>query len=151
MFMTFARAASLRSTCYRGNTGAVITMNDNVISIGYNGPPSGHSHCKGNGCETKQDGGCKRSIHAEHNAIRRMPESLKLNGEFKTMYVTTSPCPACAGLIAGELDIKTVIFENEYRIPDGWKYLIKWGINAYRLSPSGYLVNMRTNEVSETR
>lgn len=147
MFMIFARGASLRSTCYRGNAGAVIVMDNNPVSIGYNGPPSGEEHCKGNACELNAGGGCLRSDHAEINAIKRLPIGIELNS--KTMYITTSPCPACAEAILDRQDIETVIFENEYRIPDGWKMLIG-RIAVFRLSPAGYLINMRTNEVTRT-
>ncbi|MDQ7821748.1 MAG: dCMP deaminase family protein [Candidatus Eremiobacteraeota bacterium] len=44
-FMSLARQASLRSKCMSRHFGAVIVKNKCVVSMGYNGPARGASHC----------------------------------------------------------------------------------------------------------
>jgi len=45
-FMAFAVLASERSACLRHKIGAVIIVDGQVVSTGYNGPPRGVSHCQ---------------------------------------------------------------------------------------------------------
>ena len=72
MFMMMAEAAARRSTCRRLNVGAILTYQNNVVSIGYNGPPPGEPHCYGGDCGVPM---CTRSIHAEFNAIVRAADA----------------------------------------------------------------------------
>lgn len=144
MFMQMARVASLRSTCHRLNVGAILVFDNNVVSHGYNGPASGKPHCKGNACELTATGGCARAIHAEVNAITRLNNDLI--EEDKTLYVTHSPCPKCAELIPSAF-IKRVIYETPYRDTSSLDYLVSQGIEVLRLTPSGYLVDHKTNQV----
>src|SRR4051794_31930973 len=97
MFMQMAEAASRRSTCFRRNVGAVITVNNNVVSIGYNGPPSGEDHCRGNRCVPPGMTGCQRAVHAEINAVTRW--KTQKFGDVARMYVTESPCKDCARVL----------------------------------------------------
>ena len=153
MFMIMARAASLRSTCYRGRVGAILVdSNNNPRSMGYNGPPSGEEHCYGKDCPLSKSKGCSRSLHAEYNALKRgglAQENSILVSEDFTLYCTHSPCWDCATDILNAISVKTVIYENEYRIADPIAYLVNRDISVYRLSPSGYLTNKATNEVTE--
>lgn len=146
--MGMALLAAKRSTCYRGNVGCVIIHNDNPISIGYNGPPSGEEHCKGTHCETTQDGGCLRSIHAEQNAIARLPAAFTRITQVD-LYVTSNPCPGCAELIVNDGRVNRVFYQSPYRIKAGIPILNEAGIEVFRFSPSGYLVNEKTGEVLE--
>lgn len=151
MWMGMAELAAKRSTCFRGNVGCIIVKdNRDPISIGYNGPPSGEAHCKGTHCETTAEGGCLRSIHAEENALNRMPTSLYLyEGIQLDLYVTANPCPMCSKLIVGYGHIKRVFYQSPYRIKAGIPVLHEAGIEVFRFSPSGYLVNEKTGEVLE--
>jgi dCMP deaminase len=146
MFMMIARAASLRSTCFRLNVGAVLVAGDkHVLSLGYNGPASGEPHCTGNGCVPPGHVGCSRSIHAEANALSHGPTFLEAFDK-KTMYVTASPCADCAGLLI-KSGVTRVVYENEYRNPAPLQMLIEHGITVHKLTPSGYLVSFATGEL----
>lgn len=118
--------------------GAIIVKDNRVISIGYNGTPSGWD----NTCEdlvTETAAGDipynrlvtkPEVIHAEANAIAKLARSSEsgLNAE---MYITHAPCMECAKLIftAG---ISKVYFRNLYRSDEGVKFLKKCGVEVQR-------------------
>jgi dCMP deaminase len=82
---------ALRSTCLRGNVGAVIVDERNIsVGLGYNGSASGERHCLDYGC-IMEDDHCQRSIHAEVNAIINASRTVR----GCTMYVTREPCREC--------------------------------------------------------
>lgn len=135
MFMEIARTISKRSACLRLNVGAILVdQNNNIVSIGYNGPASGERHCET--CQVEGKGGCSRSHHAEHNAIQRLALS-SWNGAL-SLYVTHSPCLKCAKEIHHSTIIKRVFFEVPYRDSAPLIYLDKEvGIEVYQVIPSG--------------
>lgn len=146
MYMEIARTVSKRSTCHRLNVGAVLVVDNRVVSTGYNGPASGEPHCFGNDCPLSCSGGCSRSIHAEANAIDFLQDG-SLNGEV-SIYVTHSPCMNCAKLIK-TMGIDKVFYETAYRDTSSLDWLISEGVKVYRYSPSGYLINHSNNKVEE--
>lgn len=104
-FMRIALLASTRSTCLRRQVGAVIVKDKRVLSTGYNGSPSGLSHCLDVGClreKLKIPSGERhelcRAIHAEQNAIIQAATS-GVSIEGATLYSTTYPCVLCAKMI----------------------------------------------------
>lgn len=151
MFLEIARTISKRSTCHRLNVGSVIVKDNRVISIGYNGPASGQPHCKGNACELTKKGGCARSIHAEANAlafIKSEYEGRSMSDDQLSVYITHSPCFDCAReLIA--FGIKKVYYEVPYRNTAPIKEMTDAGIEVYQYSPSGYIVDCKTNLIME--
>lgn len=146
MFLEMARVASKRSTCHRLNVGAILVQGNHILSQGYNGPPSGQEHCQGNECRLSNKGACIRAIHAERNAIQRAGLWSHTKEDVVTMYVTHSPCPECAKLLKHSY-IDRVVYETAYRDTTPLEYLISVGIEVFKLSPSGYLVNHKTNEI----
>ena|SRR3990167_6700816 len=60
--------AATRATCPRGHVGAVIVVDNRLVTTGYNGSPPGRAHCTDIGCYMI-DGHCERTIHGEENAI----------------------------------------------------------------------------------
>ena len=76
-YLDIADSVSERSTCLRRKYGAIIVLNDEIISTGYNGAPRGRKNCSDLGrCareELKIPSGQRyelcRSVHAEQNAI----------------------------------------------------------------------------------
>lgn len=109
-FIQMAHAAAARGTCPRLKVGAVLVDKDrNVISTGYNGAPPGALHCFDVGCDLK-DGSCKRTLHAERNAISRSSMSQRAGS---VLYVTDYPCVECAELIATK-GIVEVVFDRPY-------------------------------------
>jgi dCMP deaminase len=54
-WLEVARVMALRSTCLRGNVGAVIVDERNIsVGLGYNGSASGERHCLDYGCRFTQ-------------------------------------------------------------------------------------------------
>jgi dCMP deaminase len=146
--MTAAEAYSELSHARRLIVGAIITKDDRVISIGYNGTPSGWD----NNCEDViveestyiiDMGGPEHNmatyslktkpevIHAEANAIGKLARSSE-SGEGATMYITHAPCFACAKMIhvAG---INKVFYRNQYRNSDGIEFLTKCNIEVEKI------------------
>lgn len=162
MYMGMARAAAMRSTCYRLNVGAILVLSQtNVVSIGYNGAPANVDHCTGNGCQHYTPTGCK-VVHAERNAIERL-YSWKTARVYQ-LYVTHSPCYDCAQLILDNGSISKVYFETAYRDPKPVELLLagskivtsptseRWErspVDVYQMTPNGMLVDMRTGNLCE--
>lgn len=96
-FMRIAEVVASRATCDRKHVGAVIVVNNTVVSTGYNGSPRGMPHCDDVGHEMKDLGGrqsCVRTIHAELNAIIQAARTgSKIEGG--TLFTTASPCYDC--------------------------------------------------------
>ncbi len=67
-FIGIAKEVAMRTTCNRATVGAVIVRNNRILSTGYNGAPSGESHCIEVGC-FMVNGHCERTVHAETNAV----------------------------------------------------------------------------------
>ena len=138
---TFAELSSAR----RLHVGAIIVKDDRIISIGYNGMPSGWD----NDCEnlvvyrkeiepgvfsnehvhewkTKPE-----VLHAETNAIAKLAKSTE-SGDGASMFITHSPCLDCAKLIY-QSGIKSVYYRNVYRSDDGIKFLEKCNVNVEKI------------------
>jgi len=119
----------------RLKVGAIVTKEDRVISIGYNGTPKGWD----NNCENEihqLTGGVNlvtkpEVIHAEANAIAKLARSSE-SGEGAHMYITHAPCFDCAKLIytAG---IEKVFYQNAYRNEDGIEFLKKCNIEVEKI------------------
>jgi len=142
--MGIAQLMSLRSTCYRRSVGAVlVTADNNILSVAYNGPPKGAPHCGGLQCT--EEGICTRSIHAEVNVIERAP----LHDGPLTMYVTESPCPDCAWRILRCPNIHAVYYTHEYRDRTGIQILLnnKSKIKVYAMTAAGLVKDVATQEM----
>ena len=115
------------SSAKRLKVGCVIVKDNRIISIGYNGMPSGWD----NVCET--DGKTKDEVlHAEANAITKVAMSSEscYNGD---IYTTTAPCLECAKLIY-QSGISKVFYRTPHlRSEDGIKFLDKCDINVIQL------------------
>ncbi|MDF2615442.1 MAG: deoxycytidylate deaminase [Sedimentibacter sp.] len=120
-FLLISKVVSSRATCFSEPKGAVIVVNKNIVSTGYNGAPSGIKDCKYGYKECK-----KRSLgyghgtghhiclasHAEANAIDHAAKNgISINGG--TLYCTHKPCSECAKHIINSGIIR-VVYINEY-------------------------------------
>lgn len=119
LFMSIASLLSKRATCLRGSVGALITQNNRIVSTGYNGPVSGEVECNEKICDLSIP--CKRSIHAEVNAIYAAAK-IGIPTEGATLYSTTAPCVNCARAII-QAGIIKVVYMNKYTNDDGLKTL----------------------------
>ena len=94
VFFEIAAVWAKRGTCAKRQVGAVITdALGYQLSSGYNGQPSGASHCaRANPCPAFKDPKLScNAIHAEINALINCPD---VNKAF-AIYVTTKPCDKC--------------------------------------------------------
>lgn len=128
VLMKMAMAQAERGTCERAQVGVVIARDGRVLATGYNGAPSGLSHCdhtvplkagyvpglrEGPGIGATSDPGCKISVHAEANAIAYAARyGMALDNS--VMYTTYTPCLACAQLIINS-GIVSVVALRAYR------------------------------------
>lgn len=129
-YMDVAHRFAQLSSAKRLQVGSIIVKEDRIISIGYNGMPSGWT----NECEeevvderwyvtqkTKPE-----VIHAEANAIAKLARSTE-SGIGSVMFLTHAPCIDCAKQIytAG---IKEVYYKEDYRSRSGVDFLLKCNI-----------------------
>ena len=54
-FMKLAKVSSERSNCIRRKVGSIIVKNNRIISMGFNGTPSGITNCYEGGCTRCND------------------------------------------------------------------------------------------------
>ena len=127
-YMDVAESFAKLSSAVRLQVGAIVVKDDRIISIGYNGMPTGWDNC----CEDiirSDEVGFQVTktkaevLHAETNAIAKLAKSSE-SGLGATMFVTHSPCIECAKLIY-QSGISTVYYKNNYRSDDGINFLIK--------------------------
>jgi dCMP deaminase len=98
-YFDMARLVSTWATCPRASIGAVLVRDNRVLGLGFNGAPSGESHCADIGCEMV-DNHCLRSTHAEANAIATAAkEGISLKGAAIYVVGPRDICPACRNLI----------------------------------------------------
>jgi dCMP deaminase len=120
-YMDVAERFAQLSSAKRLNVGAIVVKDDRIISIGYNGMPSGWDNC----CE--EEGKTKPEVlHAESNAIAKLAKSPE-SGEGASIFITHSPCIDCAKLIY-QSGITTVYYKNDYRSTQGIEFLKKSNI-----------------------
>ncbi len=110
MLLLWAHVAAARGTCNRLKVGAVISFESRPVSAGYNGAPPGKPHCDSSCNESKP---CTNTIHAEENAIK-WARTFGIDPKGSTIYLTDSPCNACAELII-DAGISRVVFDRMYR------------------------------------
>lgn len=152
--MATAELWAERSTCTRQHVGAVLSLGDRTIGSGYNGAPAGMPHCNHEvpfnpkvGAEhtpayrttsplgpfpralgTVRDNGCRIAIHAECNAIAYAARhGVAVAGA--TIYVTLSPCFACAQLLIAS-GLHRVVYGRAYRDPAGIDLLREAGLKV---------------------
>ena len=131
-YMDVAKRFAELSSAERLKVGAIIVKDDRIISIGYNGMPSGWS----NECEEHQTDSessiflvtKKEVIHAEANAIAKLAKCTE-SGKDAVMFLTHSPCIECAKQIytAG---ISELFYDQNYRNDDGISFLTKCGVKV---------------------
>jgi dCMP deaminase len=156
LYADIAKRVSELSYAVRLKVGAIIVKDDRIISIGYNGMPSGWD----NGCEYTEfmpinDPTAKfqdypftgnfwinghsverryrlktkpEVLHAESNALAKLAKSNE-SGDGADLFITHSPCIDCAKLIY-QSGIRRVYFGTHYRDDAGIKFLEKSGVEV---------------------
>ena len=134
-YMKTARVFAELSSSRRKQVGAVVVKDDRIISIGYNGMPSGWD----NNCENELYQPVGRVnlvtkpevLHAESNAIAKLAKSTE-SGDGASMFITCSPCIECAKMIF-QSGIKEVFYDEDYRDAGGIVFLNKCGITVKQI------------------
>jgi dCMP deaminase len=135
-YMDVAERFAELSSARRLHVGAIVVKDDRIISIGYNGMPSGWD----NDCEDKvwtQDGDYTLKtkpevLHAETNAIAKLAKSNE-SGLGATMFITHAPCLDCAKLIY-QSGIGSVLYRNSYRDTGGVTFLERSGVEIKKIN-----------------
>jgi len=134
-FLDIVALVARRATCLRRSVGAVLVRDRRLLATGYNGAPSGLSHCRDIGClrdELKIPSGERhelcRGLHAEQNAIIQAAfHGVSVNNA--TLYCTNHPCSICAKMIINA-GIKRIIIRNGYRDDMAERMLAEAGIEV---------------------
>ena len=135
-YMEVAKTFANLSSAQRLKVGAIVVKDDRIISIGYNGMPSGWDNC----CEDfiRQDEvghtvlkSKPEVLHAESNAIAKLAKSPE-SGDGASIFITHSPCIECAKLIY-QSGITTVYYEESYRSTQGIDFLEKSDIKVIKV------------------
>jgi dCMP deaminase len=154
LYMDWADRTAQLSHAKRLQVGAIIVKEDRVISMGYNGMPSGWD----NNCEdtvfvlheevmgtdmnslgyTQTDNGNwvklkskPEVLHAETNAISKLAKSSE-SGDGASIFITHAPCVDCAKLIY-QSGINSVFYRSAYRSTDGVEFLTKSGVTVVQI------------------
>jgi dCMP deaminase len=136
--MDLAEKLSKRSHCVRAQVGAVLTKDTRIVSLGYNGPPAGTHNCDQEwpttGCARDSKGSCSLALHAEQNAILYATKN-NVSMQDTTLYITLSPCIACARVIF-TVGIKKVFYKDSYArfkgldTDEGVDFLKRFGVDV---------------------
>lgn len=125
--MKVAKVYACLSSAKRLQVGAILVKDKRIISIGYNGMPSGWT----NECETTDEYGMRpvtkpEVLHAETNVIAKVAQSNE-SAKGATLYTTCAPCLDCAKLIY-QSGIERVVYGHKYRCDTGLTFLKDCGI-----------------------
>jgi dCMP deaminase len=138
-FTEIAKLVATRSNCVSRKVGAVITVDNQIVSTGYNGAPKGLHHCiDAGGCLRKLnkiESGTRqeicRAVHAEQNAIISAAiKGVSIKGG--TLYVNTYPCSICTRMLINA-EIKRIVYDSDYSDPLAKEMLDESGIKVLRL------------------
>ncbi|MDR0646268.1 MAG: deoxycytidylate deaminase [Elusimicrobiota bacterium] len=157
LFADMAVLVAGQSTCCRLKVGAVLVKEGRVISIGFNGVPSGRKHCedyfkeiyaeKFAGKYSKYEEFIKtkdfydmhgafsndNELHAEQNAILFAAKN-GIATQGADLYITLSPCVHCAKIII-TAGIQKVLFKELYdRSTEGVDFLNKNAVECRQLT-----------------
>lgn len=135
-YMRLAYEASLQTTSLKRQVGCLLVLPSGVLSIGYNGMPTGMD----NACEVMDKTGRylitkPEVVHAESDALNKLHrQGLSTMGA--TAYITTAPCLRCALNLAA-VGVSRVVCMDPYKNMDGVEHLkqqlvkVDWIKNEY--------------------
>jgi dCMP deaminase len=132
--MDVAERFAKLSSAKRLQVGAIVVKDDRIISIGYNGMPTGWTNDCEDVIQHSDDTITTKTkpevIHAEANAIAKLAKSNE-SGDGSYMFLTHAPCLDCAKQIytAG---IKMVFYRDTYKNMQGVDFLEKCNISVIK-------------------
>jgi len=128
--MQIARIASKCSYVVNLKVGCVIVKNNTIISIGWNGMPTGHDNC----CEVVVDGKLVTQAEVQY-AVLNTISKLGFNGfssRGASIFISHAPCIHCSLLIQ-KCGIEHVYYHEVYRDAAGIHFLKRTGIDVQQL------------------
>ena len=129
-YMDVAQRFSELSSAKRLQVGAIVVKDDRIISIGYNGMPSGWDNNCEDYIQLSDDTITTKTkpevIHAEANAIAKLAKGNE-SGDGSTMFLTHAPCIDCAKQMYA-MGVKTVYYRDSYKSDEGLTFLKKCSI-----------------------
>ncbi len=136
-FMQITQLVASRSTCLRRQVGALLVKDKNILATGYNGVPSGITHCDVTGClreQLKVPSGERhelcRGLHAEQNGIiQAAKHGACIVGS--TLYCTDSPCIICSKMLINA-GVVEVVFGRGYPDSLSLEMLTEAGIKFHQ-------------------
>ncbi len=126
-YMTTAETFGALSSAKRLKVGAIIVRDNRILSIGYNGMPSGWTNI----CEDDNNATKKEVLHAESNCLMKLARSSE-SGLGAVIYITHAPCMECAKLVYGA-GISRVFYRTEYKNTDGTNFLSACNVEVERV------------------
>jgi dCMP deaminase len=123
--MHIAMAVRRRAACTGNRVGAILVLDDRIISTGYNGTPAGMTNCDQGGCfrcanREKFASGKGYDlcicVHAEQNALLSSAR-FGISTQGSIMYTTMRPCFGCTKELL-QAKIKSVRYMHEWAHPD---------------------------------
>ena len=137
-FLDVAQRFAELSSAKRAQVGAIIVKDNRIISIGYNGMPSGWD----NVCEyeigvyelNKELKTKTEVLHAETNAIAKVAQSNDSSKD-AILFCTHEPCIECAKLIH-QAGISKVYYSNRYDAAkgSGMEFLDKSSVETFYIA-----------------
>ena len=124
-YMRIALAVRTRANCIGNRVGAVLVLDDRIISTGYNGTPSDMVNCVDGGCErcsnrTKYESGKDYDlcicVHAEQNALLSAAR-FGIATESSVLYSTMRPCFGCSKELL-QAKVKAVYYLHDWVYPN---------------------------------
>ncbi len=134
-FMTIAADVATRATCVRRRVGALIVKNRRILSTGYNGVPTGITHCTPETClraryniPSGERHELCRGLHAEQNAIIQAAYH-GVSIKDAVLYATIQPCSICTKMLING-GIRSFIFKDPYNDPLAQEMMEEAGIEV---------------------
>lgn len=128
VFLNMSKEVATLSHCVRAKVGSLLVKDGNIISMGYNGTPSGMDNC----CE-ENDVTKPEVLHAESNCLLKAAK-MGVSTQDTTMYLTLSPCKDCAKLII-QSGVKNVIYLEKFKRDNGSVDFLKQFISVKQYEP----------------
>ena len=130
LYWEMAYAAARESVATRHRVGAVVVTKTGMISVGWNGMPSGFpNECESTyvRCDDHPDGIRPKTnpevLHAEQNALDKMARQ-GVPAEGAVLFVTRAPCLQCAKRIC-TLGLSAVFYDYKHDDMTGVELLQK--------------------------
>jgi dCMP deaminase len=124
-YMTIAMAVRARAECHGNRVGALLVLDDRIISTGYNGTPANMINCTEGGCPRCAQRDRYASgraydicicVHAEQNALLTAAR-FGIATEGTTLYSTMRPCFGCTKELL-QAHVSEIRYLHDWQYPE---------------------------------